>query len=376
MLRRVMPLALVLAFIADARSEEKPASERATVDVALCLDVSGSMRGLIDSAKIKLWEIVNDIGKIKPTPNLRVALYSFGHSTYDAQAGWVRKEIDLTVDLDAVYQKLNALTINGGTELVARVSRDAIEQQKWSEDARALKLIFVCGNESANQDKTVSLEEVAKNAKAKGIVVNTIYCGPATGRDAPSWQELSKLAGGQYASIDQNRNVLAQINTPQDRKLAELSAELNKTYIAYGGADADKAKENQLRQDANARQLGGQAEATRAAAKAGGLYRNARWDLVDRIKNDAKFDIKKLPEDQLCEEMKKMKPEEREKYVKDMLKKREEIQKAIQNLSKERDAYIQAEIKKNPSSADRAFDEAVRKAIRDQAEAKGIAIPR
>lgn len=376
MLRRVMPLALVLAFIADARSEEKPASERATVDVALCLDVSGSMRGLIDSAKIKLWEIVNDIGKIKPTPNLRVALYSFGHSTYDAQAGWVRKEIDLTVDLDAVYQKLNALTINGGTELVARVSRDAIEQQKWSEDARALKLIFVCGNESANQDKTVSLEEVAKNARAKGIVVNTIYCGPATGRDAPSWQELSKLAGGQYASIDQNRNVLAQINTPQDRKLAELSAELNKTYIAYGGADADKAKENQLRQDANARQLGGQAEATRAAAKAGGLYRNARWDLVDRIKNDAKFDIKKLPEDQLCEEMKKMKPEEREKYVKDMLKKREEIQKAIQNLSKERDAYIQAEIKKNPSSADRAFDEAVRKAIRDQAEAKGIAIPR
>jgi hypothetical protein len=376
MLRKVMPLALVLGLVADARSDEKPASERATVDVALCLDVSGSMRGLIDSAKIKLWEVVNDIGKIKPTPNLRVSLYSYGHSTYDAQAGWVRKEVDLTVDLDSVYEKLNALTINGGTELVARVSRDAIDQQKWSEDARALKLIFVCGNEPANQDKMVSLEEVAKKAKAKGIVVNTIYCGPATGRDAPSWQELANLAGGQYASIDQNRNVLAQINAPQDKKLAELSAELNKTYIAYGGAEGEKARENQLLQDANARQLGGQAEATRASAKASGLYRNARWDLVDRFKNDPKLDLAKLAEDELCEEMKKMKPEEREKYVKDMLKKRDEIQKQIVELSKERDAYIQEEIKKNPSAEDKAFGAAVRKAIRDQAEAKGIDIPK
>ena len=42
------------------------------------------MNGLIDSAKNKLWDIVNELAKAKPTPNLRVALYSYGHTTYDA----------------------------------------------------------------------------------------------------------------------------------------------------------------------------------------------------------------------------------------------------------------------------------------------------
>src|SRR5207237_1109340 len=88
------------------------------IDVVLYLDVSNSMDGLIGSAKTKLWYIVNDLAKIKPTPNLRVGLYSYGNDGYDAKIGWIRKEVDLTTDLDTIYQKLNGLTTNGGTEYV------------------------------------------------------------------------------------------------------------------------------------------------------------------------------------------------------------------------------------------------------------------
>src|SRR5713226_2316055 len=120
-----------------AADEAKPAAKN--IDVVICLDVSNSMDGLIASAKVKLWDIVNDLGKIKPTPNLRVGLYSYGHNNYPAARGWVRKDLDLTTDLDSVYQKLNGLTTFGGEEYVARVCRDAIAEQKWSTEKKALR---------------------------------------------------------------------------------------------------------------------------------------------------------------------------------------------------------------------------------------------
>ncbi len=41
-----------------------------TIDLAICLDTSGSMSGLIEAAKQKLWAIVNDLALVEPTPRL------------------------------------------------------------------------------------------------------------------------------------------------------------------------------------------------------------------------------------------------------------------------------------------------------------------
>jgi uncharacterized protein YegL len=307
-------LGLVAAALAAAPASAQPTQPPAKkIDVVLCLDVSGSMNGLIDSAKLKLWDIVNDLAKVQPTPDLRVGLYRYGHTSYDPKRGWVRKEVDLTHDLDEIYQKLNALTINGGTELVARVTRDAVEEQKWAADKDALKIIFVCGNEPATQDKQVSLDEVAQKAKERDIIINTIYCGPAqAGKD---WEQFAHKAGGKFANIDQNRGTVA-IATPHDQRLAELNAKLSTTYLAYGGHKALEKQQNQLAQDANARRLGVEAEAARAASKATGLYRNEDWDLVDRLKKDPKFDLASVPDNELPENMRKMTPDERVAYVK------------------------------------------------------------
>src|SRR5262249_54313430 len=157
---------------------------------------------------------------------LRVALYSYGHTRYDAKAGWVRKDLDLTNDLDALYQKLNGLTTNGGEEYVTRVCRDALNQQPWNADKDALRLIFVCGNEPANQDPLVSLKEAADLAGQKGVVINTIFCGPANHPEAQTWKQLAALAQGRFGSIDQDRGTVA-IATPMDKELAELSEKLN-----------------------------------------------------------------------------------------------------------------------------------------------------
>lgn len=118
-------------------------------------------------------------------------------------------------------------------------------------------------------------------------------------------------------SINQDRGVVA-VATPMDKELADLSSQLNTTYVRYGTL-ADLKAANQAAQDANALRNGTGGGTSRAASKSSGLYRNADWDLVDRLKDDPKFDVKTVPETELCEELKKMKPAEREAHVKAML---------------------------------------------------------
>lgn len=362
-----------------ARAADKPAVAAKPIDLVLCLDVSGSMNGLIDSAKIKLWEIVNEMARLKPTPDLRVALYSYGHDTYTPESGWVRKEVDLTADLDEVYRVLNGLSTNGGTELVARVTQTALADQKWAKADGALKIIFVCGNEGADQDKQVSLDAVAGQATKAGVIVNTIYCGPAADRIAPGWAKFAVACGGKGMAIDQNRaaNEVA-IKTEFDDAILKLDAKLNTTYVRYGKLGDEKLA-NQALQDRNALSAAaapGQAPTAalgRAVSKAGALYRNNDWDLVDRMKNDKDFDLAKLPEDELPDELKKLKPEERKAHVQKKADERAAIQKEVAELSAKRQKVVDAERAKLPKSdAEKALDEAVKAVVREQAKAKGF----
>jgi hypothetical protein len=397
-----LALAVGVPAPAPARADEKPAEEKAAearpIDLVLCLDVSGSMNGLVDSAKIKLWEVVNEMARLKPTPNLRVALYSYGHTSYPADNGWVRKDVDLTGDLDDVYKALNSLTINGGTEYVARVTKAALTEQKWSTDPTALKIIFVCGNEPADQDKQVSLDEVAGLAKKDGVIVNTIYCKWGHDNEVAGWAGFSAKCGGRHLDIDQNRAVrTVTVKTEFDEQILKLSESLNKTYVCYG-KDRDEKAANQVAQDANALRAtappaggtaGGRGAAGgvaappaapvaalgRAVTKANALYCNPTWDLVDRMK-EKDFDITKIKDEDLPEEMKKMKPEERLPYLKKKAEERASIQKEINDLSAKRQKKIDEELAKQPKSdADKALDEAVKGIVREQAKAKGFDTP-
>lgn len=347
---------------------------RADIDLVLCLDTSNSMDGLINAAKQKLWDIVNTLAKAKPTPNLRVALYSYGNDGYDAKKGWVRKELDFTTDLDKIFEKMFELRTNGGTEYVTRVSHDAIVEQKWTANPKALKMIFVCGNEPANQDPTITLKTVAEMAVKHGINLNTIYCGGADDPDCKSWRELASLARSQFSNIDQSRHVA--MATPFDKELAKFADDINKTYVPFGKLGKE-ASANQLMQTTNSAGLGLPNLAARVQSQATSVYRNADWDLVDKRKEDKKFDLEKIPVDQLSPNMQKMTPKERIAYLDEMQRQREEIQKKVLDLSRQRDVYLRTEMEKLPlAEQEKRFDSAIQGTIRSQGKAKGIVIPK
>lgn len=376
-MRAGLVLPLALALVPASLLAAPPAEKAKPVDVVLCLDTSNSMDGLIDSAKLRLWAVVNDLAKMEPTPNLRVGLYSYGNNTYDAGKGWVRREVELTTDLDAVYKRINVLRVAaaGSDEFVARVTRDALAELKWSDDMDALRLIFVCGNEAADQDKVVSLESVAVLAKEKGVVINTIYCGAANMPEAAGWSAFATRCAGKYASIDQDRaKAEIAIKTPFDAEIEKLGTKINETYCWYGAKGAE-ARDNQLAQDGNAKRAAGGVAADRSETKASRLYRLAEVDLIDRMQTEKDFDLKKIKEADLPEELKKLKADEREPYLKKKAAERAEIQKKVAELSAQRALYIEAERKKQPKSpADKALDEALRAILKDQAATKGLKV--
>lgn len=377
--RLICAAAIVLvAMLIPVGAAERPAPPTETtaveqqprhVDLAICLDTSGSMSGLIDSAKQKLWAIVNELAGARPRPVLRVALYHYGNSGLDAETGWVKQLSPLTNDLDKVYGELFKLTTNGGTELVARVVRSATQELDWSDDPNALRIIVVAGNEPATQDNEYKLQDICQATAAKGIIINTIHCGNTeTGRQT-GWADAARWADGKYAAIDQNGGTVT-VQSPYDKQLAELSAKLNETYVAYGAA-GEARRDNQVAQDANAASVNAPAAAERAAAKAGDLYRNDSWDLVDASEKED-FDIAEVPTEELPEKMREMSDEQKKQYVEEKRAERARIAGRIEELNEKRQAYVREQQEKQGLSEESAFDAVLRSAIRDQAQSKGM----
>jgi len=167
-------------------------------------------------------------------------------------------------------------------------------------------------------------------------------------------------------SINQDERVV-HVEAPQDKELARLGAELNKTYVAYGAAPArEQAVKRQEAQDANAAGLSSSAAADRAAFKGKGQYNNVGWDLVDAC-NRSGVKIEDVKEDQLPENLRKMSVEERKKYVAEKTAEREKIQAEINKLSSERGKYIAAEQQKQTAQGGKTLDAAMMRAVRDQA---------
>ncbi len=344
--------------------------ERRPIDLVICLDTSGSMTALIDSARAKLWDIVHQLAKAKPTPQLRVGLLTYGSPNVStAGAGWVVRQMDLTHDLDGLYARMMSLTTNGGEEYVGWVLNDALKTMNWSRDPRALKLIFVAGNESADQAAEVfNFRAVAERARVEGITINAVYCGNFQIGLSEKWQEVALHGGGDFSAIDMERGTV-QIQTPYDKELFELNIKLNATYIPYGSRGDARWKQQQ-EQDANAERLGLQTAGTRVAAKASPLYNNKDWDLLDAA---AAGDVKleSVAKEDLPAAMQPMSAAEREAYVGRKQAERTEVQRQIQDLSARRDGFLEDKRKTaNPGQA--GLDEAMLQSIRKQAESKGF----
>lgn len=339
------------------------------IQIALLLDTSSSMDGLIDQARSQLWKIINELavahrdGKI---PTLEVALFEYGKSSIPSGEGYLRMVTSFTHDLDKISAELYSLNTNGGDEYCGLVINTAVKILKWDSNDNNLKLIFIAGNEPFDQGE-LSYKTAVREARSRGIIVNTIFCGDRqTGIDT-WWKDGADLAGGRYLSIDHNIQVRT-INAPQDAEITRLGIELNNTYISYGKKGKARKME-QEKQDSNAMAKSESIAADRSISKASAHYDNSEWDIVDASSKGA-LDVKKMEREELPDEMKNMTPREREEYVAKMERKREDLKKRINKLNEERRLYIEKAEKE--SSKDSTLDSAIIETVREQAEKKNF----
>ena len=215
------------------------------------------MEHLIDSAKQKLWDIVNDLAKVQPTPNLRVALYSYGATNYDAAKGWVKKDLDFVDDLDLVFKRLFEYRTNGGDEYVGRVAGDAIRDLKWSEAKDSLKILFVCATNPLRKTRSSSCRRSPSwPRKTASSSIPSTAAAPTT-LTAAATRVRPRLAAATPTSTPAG-NVKVVLNTPFDKDIAALADKVNATYVPVGKKEVREAKAaDQKAQTENAKQLGG-----------------------------------------------------------------------------------------------------------------------
>jgi hypothetical protein len=346
----------------------KPVAPAPRVQVALLIDTSSSMDGLIDQAKSQLWKVVNELGrgnKGGATPRIEIALFEYGKSTIPAEEGYMRMISELSGDLDKISEDLFALTTNGGEEYAPMAVAKAAKDLAWSTDPDALKFIFIAGNESFQQGP-IQVEKAMADAKAAGIVVSTIHCGGA-GDDG--WKDAAAMANGKFMTIDHNKAVV-HIAAPQDDEIAALGGKLNDTYVAYG-ANGRVYAARQSAQDVNAVSTGKGSVTARSVTKASKSYDNSGWDIVDAQKK-GKVQLESLADADLPAEMKGMDGPMRRAYVAAKEAERTKIQDRIKELNAAREKFVLEEQKKSGTSGDDTLDAAMVKVVHELAEKHGF----
>jgi hypothetical protein len=371
-LRRFLPVMMALmvavgaqrAQAGDARAAASKPAARPKVQIALLLDNSGSMSGLLNQARSELWTLIEALQEVERGgvgASIEVALYSYG----DPPA---RQLVPFTTDLDKVSEALFALGISGGSEYAGEAIDVATRGLQWSSDPHDLKLIFVAGNEPFSQGQ-VPYRDAIKRALDPAIAVSTIHCGPL-GAEAEEWRGAAALGQGAFSSIDHNAAVV-HVATPFDKEIADLGVDLNGTYMVYGVHGAEGSA-RQAAQDMNALGSGLGIGTRRSLAKASNHYSNPTWDLVDAVKEN-RLDLATATDEQLPPDMRKLSVEERRAKVEAAEQRRAKLRARIAELNKKRQAFLKdAERATNAHT----LDNALVSAVTELAQKKGYQIRR
>lgn len=350
----------------DVAPVAKPDAHPPLIQIAVLLDTSGSMDGLLDQARTQLWNIVNRFSHAKRdgvAPQLQLALYAYGNTDAGANRSEIRQVLPFTTDLDLLSEHLFALRTSGGSEHCGEVIRDATTQLAWSQDPRAMKLIFIAGNEPFTQGP-VDFTDAVKAARERGITVNTLHCGGYEEGISGKWKDAAVLADGSYLNIDQNQRVV-EIPAPQDEEIARLGAELNKTYVAYG-ASGREAQVRQAAQDRNSLSVSISNMVSRSVAKSSGHYSNESWDLVDAVKKN-QVDLAAVRDEDLPEPLRGLDAAGRKAWLEAREKEREALQQRIQALNAERQKFLAEARKQQAAQGTDTLEGAIGQVVQQEA---------
>jgi len=368
-MKMIITLLTLLVANSAVPASEAPNETKPRIEVCFVLDTTGSMGGLIEGAKQKIWSIANEMISAKPAPELKLGLVGYR----DRGDEYVVKSFQLSDDIDSIYAHLRDFKADGGgdePESVNEALAQAIEKMPWSQDGKVLKIIFLVGDAPPHMDYAdgPKYPELCRIAAKKDLIINTVQCG-SIAATTPIWKEIAKSSEGSYAAIAQSGGV-AVIATPMDDELAKLNKKIGETLIPYGDAD--------LRREVAAKQAF--AESAPASAAADRLSYNAktkkgvqgRGELLDALAgNEVK--LESIDKKDLPAEFQKLTKDELEARIAKTRGERDSLQQEVQELAKKRDAYIQAENKRLAEAGKGdGFDKKVAETIHQQAERKGI----
>ena len=366
-------ITLIFSNVIFSQENKKVVEKKPLLNIAILLDTSNSMDGLIHQAKTQLWKIVNELATTKrngQVPVLKVALYEYGKSTLSPREGYLRMVIGLTSDLDSVSEKLFALKTRGGSEYCGWVIQSALEELGWSKSHDDFKAIFIAGNEPFTQGR-VHYTMACKQAVAKGVIINTIHCGPYQTGVYGKWKHAAELADGTYMNIDQDVKEVA-IKAPQDKKIMKLNSQLNTTYIPYGRRGFE-SKTRQLKQDANAKKSSYNSSLQRAVSKSTVHYRNTSWDLVDAVMQ-GKVKIEDIKKEDLPKNLQKMTLEQRKVFIKKQYEKRKKIKESMQKLNSDRKKYVKKKREKEKAAGNKMLESAIINTLHKQLKSKNFKV--
>lgn len=371
---RILPIILSASAMVSlwqplfANTAPRPQS-KPRIEVCFVLDTTGSMGGLIEGAKQKIWSIANEMISAQPTPELKLGLIGYR----DRGDDYVVKSFSLTDDIDAIYGHLREFQAGGGgdaPESVNEALAEAIHKMPWSSDKKVLKIIFLVGDAPPHMDypNGPKYPDLCREAAKKDLIINTIQCGEMA-ETKPVWQEIAKLSEGSYVGISQSGNV-AVISTPMDKELSRLNEQIGATLIPYGDSTL-QAEVHAKFAAAKSAPVSAMADRLTYNSKTGRAMQG-RGELVDAL-NENKLKVEEIDQKQLPAELQKLDRDELQKRIAKARDERADLQKQIIELSKKREAYIQSENKRLAAEGKGdAFDQKVTETLHAQAAKKGI----
>ncbi len=361
-------LTSAILFTSASKPTTSVTKAKPKIQVAILLDVSGSMDGLIEQAKAQLWNMVSTLGKAnvnKVSPDIEIALYEYGRTTNPVSAGYVKQINGFTTDLDQVSKNLFQLSTDGGDEFCGQVIHTSLDELGWDASPSNYKVIFIAGNEDFLQGN-LHYTKACAEANKKGVIVNTIYCGDRMEGIRLHWNLNAECGQGSYTNINHNDKI-EEIATPYDSLLFVMNQKFNSTYLSYGhGGQASAARQNEV--DAMNQGMSASVMAKRVAAKGQkSVYRNETWDLVDAMDSDPNI-VSRVDRSTLTDSLRSKTAEELKAVIIEQKQMRGTVSKEIEELNKKRDAYIQAKRARSATDKNKAtLESEVERIIRQQA---------
>jgi len=338
------------------------------IQLALLLDVSSSMDGLIAQSNSQFWSVVNFLSQARrhgQAPVVEVAIIAYGNPFFQPPH-YHRIIAGLTNDVDSLTAGLFSLQTGGGDEYCGAAIRLALDSLDWSEAERDFRVIFIAGNESFAQGP-VAYQEVCNQLRAKDIRLNTVYCGfDAEGR-AHGWTDAAQSGGGRYVNIDQNEP-LSQAETPYDGKILDLYRQYRQTSLFYG--PDQELHRNRLRElDGNAYRFGNAYFRQRVLFKMKTPEDRSTYDLIDAYEQDPKI-LERLSPNELPLELQEKSAEMIRRQVFIRSHKRAVLADALRLYAEKVEEYF--EVISRSDTEEKTIGDVIRAAVQEQAEEKGF----